>query len=123
MKEKEKEKDSRGAKRIVFPVFKINGDKLVYQGTCLSKNHAANVIDSYSANIGMYIDMKINKLGDYVVVQLDIEDEYIDSKSAMVKAYEMAKKRFNRSKLNITIDKIKDLSDDQVEQITSIINK
>lgn len=120
-----KEKDSRGRNRKVFPVFKIIGDsQLTYQGTCISHNHVAKVIKNHSANVGMYINLELNKLGDYVVVEVNInENEFIDSKTAMLRAYADAEKRFRRSKLNFTIDKMKNLSDSQVEEITKILNK
>lgn len=120
-----KEKDNRGRRRLVFPVFKIVDDsQIVYQGICLTHNHVAKVIDNYSANVGMYINLELNKLGDYVVIEHELgENEFIDSKTSMMRAHDAAWKRFKRSKMNFTIDKMKNLSDTQVEEISKILNK
>lgn len=120
---KKEGKENRGVKRCFYPVFKIIDDKLVYQGTGLNKNHASKVIGNYSANVGMYLNLELNTLGDYVVVEIEVkDDEFIDSKSSMLRAYSEAEKRYKRSKLNFTIDKMKDLSDEQVNQISKILN-
>lgn len=123
METKEK-KVRRGKKRNVYPVFKIIDDKLVYQGSCANVNHVSKVIKTYSANVGMYLDFQLNKLGDYVVVEIEIEDsEFIDGKSVMVRAHQAAEKRHKRSRLNFTVDKMKKISDEQVEQINKILNE
>lgn len=124
-----KEKDNRGIKRKVFPVFEIVGgdhqpEKLVYIGTCLNHNHVAKCIGNYSANVGQYINLELNKLGNYVVVEVEVkENEFIDCKSVMMKSHDAATRRFKRSKLNFTIDKMKSISDSQVEEIANILNK
>jgi hypothetical protein len=120
---KKEGKENRGAKRCFYPVFEIIEDKLSYKGTCLNKNHVSKVIGNYSANVGMYLNLELNKLGNFVVVEIEAkDDEFIDSKTSMIRAWNEAERRYNRSKLNFTIDKMKDLSDEQVNQISKILN-
>lgn len=117
-------KEKRGRKRNIYPVFKLIDEKLVYQGSCANVNHVSKVINNHSANVGMYLDFQLNKLGDYIVVEIEVgDDEFIDAKSTMIRAHQEAEKRYKRSRLNFTVDKMKKISDEQVEKINKILNE
>ena len=121
------EKGKRGRKpntsRSIFICYKVINNEFIYQGMGLNKTHIANVIDEYSGSVGKYLSGQINTLGDYVVVEVLIgEKEFCDSIEVREKSLNQAKVRYARLRLDLTVDKIKNLTDEQVAQITEILN-
>lgn len=101
-----------------YVIYEItdNGN-LKFVKTQLGVRETCKEIKNYPANLDSFLKKKINKLGKYIVVcgQENTFETLVEANA-----------RLNRQKLmfqQLTVKKINELSDEQVEKIVRILNE
>lgn len=117
-------KTTRGRKpgRIVLAVYK-DTDALDFVGIFLNSRHIEDAFGIHNANVGKYLDLKLNELHGLIVVEIDAGKEAIDIEKLREIGKNEALVRRTKSKLlKLNNETILGLSHEQINKINDIVN-